>query len=154
MDFPVDSDQDNFNPWVVLNLLNLNSLKLNSAIARELDFLYDYIEIRFIEIEFNDWEVLMFLSRRAELQRMESFFSSSGRAALVYGKRRVGKTRLVSESSKAYPGKIISYLCTKESYDVNLADLISEYCFIFNDSNRSLIKSTLMGHRINSFGKP
>ena len=137
MDFPVDSDQDNFNPWVTLDLLNLNSLKLNSMIVRELDFLYDYIEIRFIEIEFIDWEVFMFLSRRAELQRMESFFASSGRAALVYGKRRVGKTRLVSESSKAFPGKIISYLCTKESYDVNLADLISEYCFIFNDSNRS-----------------
>lgn len=78
----------------------------------------------------------MFLSRKAELQRMESFFSSNGRAALVYGRRRVGKTSLVAESSKSFPGKIIDYLCTKESYDVNLADLVNEYCFVFNDTNR------------------
>ena len=79
----------------------------------------------------------MFLSRTMELRRMESFLSSDGRAALVYGRRRVGKTSLVAEASKSFSGKIISYLCTKESYEVNLSDLVEEYCFAFRDSNRS-----------------
>ena len=80
----------------------------------------------------------MFFSRKIELSRMKSFLSTAeGNAALVYGRRRVGKTRLVQEVSKAFPGKVISYLCTKESYSVNLADIVNEYSLVFRDSNRS-----------------
>ncbi len=79
----------------------------------------------------------MFLSRKTELERMKTFLSSDGTASLVYGRRRVGKTSLVKEASKSFNGKIISYLCTKESYEVNLDDLTGEYCLAFNDSNRT-----------------
>ena len=79
----------------------------------------------------------MFLSRKTELERMKSFMSSDGRASLIYGRRRVGKTSLVRETSKFFKGKIISYLCTKESYEVNLDDLTGEYCLAFGDSNRT-----------------
>ena len=68
---------------------------------------------------------------------MKSFMSSDGRASLIYGRRRVGKTSLVRETSKFFKGKIISYLCTKESYEVNLDDLTGEYCLAFGDSNRT-----------------
>ena len=79
----------------------------------------------------------MFLSRKTELERMKTFLSSDGTASLVYGRRRVGKTSLVKEASKSFNGKIISYLCTKENYEVNLDDLTGEYCLAFNDSNRT-----------------
>ena len=79
----------------------------------------------------------MFISRRIELGRLEVFMSSADTAALVYGRRRVGKTSLVREASKSFRGKIISYLCTRESYEVNLTDLVSEYCLAFSDTNRS-----------------
>ena len=77
----------------------------------------------------------MFISRRIELGRLEAFMSSADTAALVYGRRRVGKTSLVREATKSFQGKIISYLCTRESYEVNRTDLVSEYCLAFSDTN-------------------
>ena len=79
----------------------------------------------------------MFISRNQELDRLKSFLSSKNNASLVYGRRRVGKTSLVMKASEHFRGKIISYLCTKESYSVNLDDITSEYCLAFGDSNRT-----------------
>ena len=79
----------------------------------------------------------MFFARKSELKAILDFLSSGDHAMLVYGRRRVGKTTLLQESVKNYQGKVISYICTKESYDTNLQDLAAEYELVFNDSNRS-----------------
>ena len=79
----------------------------------------------------------MFFSRKAELKKLNSFLTDESTAALVYGRRRVGKTSLVAEASKSFCGKTISYLCTTESYEVNLEDFVAEYCLAFNDTNRT-----------------
>ena len=79
----------------------------------------------------------MFISRDIELKKISGFMASDMHAMLVYGRRRVGKTALIDKASYGFQGKVVSYLCTKEDYSANLRDLVSEYCLVFNDSNRS-----------------
>ena len=40
----------------------------------------------------------MFVARTEELSKLSDAMKQAGRASLVYGKRRVGKTRLIKES--------------------------------------------------------
>ena len=56
----------------------------------------------------------MFIARKNELRKVKSFLSSDDNAMLVYGKRRVGKTRLIKEALKDFDGIVVSYQCTAE----------------------------------------
>ena len=66
-------------------------------------------------------EVLMFIGREKELADLkEQFCSEKKSIVLVYGKRRVGTTRLLEEALKDFDGIIVNHLCVKSSFDGNL----------------------------------
>lgn len=68
----------------------------------------------------------MFVGRSQELLKLEEFFSNSQKkAALIYGKRRVGKSTLISKAAESFDGKVISYLSIIAPFKVNF-DALSE----------------------------
>ena len=51
----------------------------------------------------------MFLGRDKELGKLKKELEKEGKSAvLIYGRRRIGKTTLISESLKSVSGKIIA----------------------------------------------
>ncbi len=63
----------------------------------------------------------MFIGRQREKQELYDFFSSDKKkAAIMYGKRRVGKTSLLLEAAKDYDGIVIFYECGKVSMEKNI----------------------------------
>ena len=71
-------------------------------------------------------EIAMFVARKSELEQLRSFYSENGSAALVYGKRRVGKTSLIRESFSYFDGQVIYFQCSSETYRSNLEDFRQE----------------------------
>ena len=68
----------------------------------------------------------MFVARESELEHLRSFYCGNGSAALVYGKRRVGKTSLIRESFPYFDGQVIYFQCSSETYRSNLEDFRQE----------------------------
>ena len=67
----------------------------------------------------------MFYGRKKELEQLREQFDSKGRAVvLVYGKRRIGKSTLIREAAKSFPGTVIYHLCVESSFEGNL-DLLA-----------------------------
>ena len=63
----------------------------------------------------------MFIGREEELETLGEQFASEGRTAvLLYGKRRVGKTTLVSQAAKRFDGTVVEHLCIQSSFAGNL----------------------------------
>jgi AAA+ ATPase superfamily predicted ATPase len=63
----------------------------------------------------------MFIGREAELKTLEKQFAAPSRAAvLVYGKRRVGKSTLISQAAKSFHGTVIEHLCVQSTFRGNL----------------------------------
>lgn len=73
---------------------------------------------------------MKFIGRTAELRRLKKEFSSDEmRMALIYGRRRVGKSELVKEAIKESDIKSIYYECkqvTEASNVQSICDIISE----------------------------
>ena len=68
----------------------------------------------------------MFLGREKEVATLRSQLNDKGKTAvLVYGKRRVGKTTLITEAARSFDGKLISYMCVQSTLEGNL-DLMSK----------------------------
>ena len=61
-----------------------------------------------------------FFGRSKELNRLQAQFSKSKSATLVYGKRRVGKTTLIRQAAKSFPGSFLYYECVRSSVRDNL----------------------------------
>ena len=73
----------------------------------------------------------MFLGREKELKQLRDEFETSRKSAvLVYGKRRVGKSTLISEAAKGFKGTVINHLCVKSSYEGNLELLSRSVCLM------------------------
>ena len=71
-----------------------------------------------------------FIARTRELARFDRFFHTPGQSvALVYGRRRVGKSELIKQSLRGYDGTAIYYEC-KQTTEMNnvesLSALVSE----------------------------
>ena len=62
----------------------------------------------------------MFIARRKELEKTKAFLAGEDTAMLIYGKRRVGKTRLIKEALASASFPAVFYQCTSESYEANL----------------------------------
>lgn len=63
----------------------------------------------------------MFIGRTNEIKELREMFSTSKmEAALIYGRRRVGKTAIINEALKECNLKVIHYECKKVSIDTNL----------------------------------
>ena len=69
----------------------------------------------------------MFVGRNEELRELrEKYATDRFEFAMVYGKRRIGKSQLILESLKGFGGIVVSYECFKTSYESNLRNLESE----------------------------
>ena len=64
----------------------------------------------------------MFIGREKELQGLSQELADWQRrsAILVYGKRRVGKSTLINQAAKSFPGAVVNHLCVSSSYEGNL----------------------------------
>mgnify|MGYP002622796674 CR=1 FL=1 len=77
----------------------------------------------------------MFIGRKDELNELKHKYNSNKlEMILLSGKRRVGKSQLIVESSKTFVGKIVSYECFLSSYEANLRLLEAEIKKIFNNT--------------------
>ena len=64
----------------------------------------------------------MFIGREKELKELKEELTSKRKSAiLIYGKRRIGKSALISQSLKFFDGIIINHLFVKSSFEGNLA---------------------------------
>ena len=62
----------------------------------------------------------MFIARVEELSKLSESMKQTGHASLVYGKRRVGKTRLIKEALKQQEQPVIYYECIKGTMQENI----------------------------------
>jgi len=62
----------------------------------------------------------MFIARTEELSKLSDAMRQTGHASLVYGKRRVGKTRLIKEALKQQGQSVIYYECIKGTIQDNI----------------------------------
>ena len=62
----------------------------------------------------------MFVARNRELSQLSEAMGRNGHAALVYGKRRVGKTRLIREALKGQEGTALYFECIRGTVRENL----------------------------------
>lgn len=73
----------------------------------------------------------MFIGRTEEIQRIQTqIFNRKKSATLIYGKRRVGKTRLISEALSGVDGIIIQHTCAQTTYQGNMVLLSHSICDI------------------------
>ena len=84
--------------------------------------LYYYTDFCFTELTFSIEGSCsdMFLARTEELTKLSDAMKQTGRASLVYGKRRVGKTRLIREALNRQDQVIIYYECVKGTMQENI----------------------------------
>lgn len=69
----------------------------------------------------------MFTGRKEELKELKYKYSTNKlEVILVSGKRRIGKSQLITESQKDFDGVVISYECFKSNYKDNLEKLENE----------------------------
>ena len=64
----------------------------------------------------------MFIGREKELRQLNAELSSWKRktTVLVYGKRRVGKSTLLSEAAKSFEGVVINHMCVTSTFEGNM----------------------------------
>lgn len=66
----------------------------------------------------------MFFSRENELKQLSEIYKKPGKSALIYGKRRVGKTELIVQSFAGKPH--IYFECVKDTLEENLSLFVKE----------------------------
>ena len=63
----------------------------------------------------------MFIGREKELKQLKDSLAGSERtAALIYGKRRIGKSTLIAEAAAAFDGPVVNFLCVRSTFEGNL----------------------------------
>ena len=62
----------------------------------------------------------MFVAQAEELSELSTAMKQAGRASLVYGKRCVGKTRLIREALNKQNQSVIYYECIKGTVQENI----------------------------------
>ena len=64
----------------------------------------------------------MFIGRENELSELSDEIRNQDKktAILIYGKRRVGKSTLISEAAKSYNGTVIHHVCVNSTFEGNL----------------------------------
>ena len=68
-----------------------------------------------------------FLGRAKELSKLRNVISEHSNGIMIYGPRRVGKTALIKEAMRTYPGVLPIYFeCTKGSFEYNIELLARE----------------------------
>ena len=67
----------------------------------------------------------MFIGREKELAIIKEALSKNSASIMVYGKRKIGKTTLITHSLKSDPNKTVYYECLKAPMKDNVDGLIS-----------------------------
>jgi len=63
----------------------------------------------------------MFVGREKELVKLRQVINTDKKeAVLIYGKRRIGKSTLITEAAKDFDGIVIEYVCVKSTFEGNL----------------------------------
>lgn len=76
-----------------------------------------------------------FIGRKEELNTLFQLYHEVGlKGAIVYGRRRFGKTSLLLESSKSFPGKVIFYQCLRMTDKENAKQLFLAVKMIFPEA--------------------
>ena len=76
----------------------------------------------------------MFIDREKELQQLLSCLGKPAKhTVMLYGRRRVGKSTLILEAVKNFPGKIIYYECLMTSLEENLKSLENKVKACYNN---------------------
>ncbi len=100
--------------------------------------MYYLAENVFTEYCFRKEAIIVFVARSKELTQLVGAMKQSNHAALVYGKRRVGKTRLIKEALKEQTKTAIYYECIKgtlkENVDVFVKVLLEARVLPFSSS--------------------
>lgn len=77
----------------------------------------------------------MFVGRTEEKKVLHDFFANnSKKAALVFGKRRVGKSTLIIEASRDFDGIVIFFECGKVSLERNIESFSKTVSSVLNIS--------------------
>ena len=84
-----------------------------------------------------------FVNRGSELKLIDEAIKK-GRLIIVYGRRRIGKTRLLLEFIRRYHGKVLYHLCIDEPVELTLKRISRKLYQLFNDE-------TLLYRPISSF---
>ena len=66
----------------------------------------------------------MFVARDKEIALINGLLSKPSGSAMIYGKRKVGKTTLITEALKNSKDKTIYYECIKSSIEDNIEGLV------------------------------
>ena len=89
----------------------------------------------------------MFFSREKEITALSNLLKNPGHAALIYGKRRVGKTELIKHISTNH--NLLYYECIKDTLKENVRLFVNE-CkrnnVYLNLSN--MLQSTYLNHKL------
>ena len=67
-----------------------------------------------------------FIGRSHELSLLENLFKNPSASAMIYGKRKVGKTTLIKKALENRPEKVVYYECLKAPEPDNVAGFVSE----------------------------
>ncbi|MBQ9275902.1 MAG: ATP-binding protein [Succinivibrio sp.] len=65
-----------------------------------------------------------FIGRSTELKKLAQFYQGEGHLAVIYGRRRVGKSALISQSLAEFSGKTVFFTCTQRSEQLNKERLL------------------------------
>ncbi len=78
-------------------------------------------------------EIMMFIGRKEEILKLRNFLNGDGcKAAMLFGRRRVGKTELIKQALQGQNGTIIHCECKKVLPALNLRLLEKEIKSILN----------------------
>lgn len=78
----------------------------------------------------------MFIGRNKELEQLSHEYSSDSKSViLIYGKRRIGKSTLIRESTKDFDGAVLYFQCIKSSYSGNVDILSKNVCDLLQYPN-------------------
>ena len=80
----------------------------------------------------------MFIGREKELGLLkDQLLSNKTSIVLIYGKKRMGKSSLITEASKDFDGTVINHLCVKSTYEGNLQHLYKSVSIMFGREEES-----------------
>ena len=68
----------------------------------------------------------MFFAREKELGLIRGLLSKKSGSIMIYGKRKVGKTTLITRALEESPDKTVYYECLKSTMDDNIEGFVSE----------------------------
>ena len=95
----------------MVNVFHINLLNLVIILNKRLTNLQKYIILNTVSLKYNSVKSLggndMFVGRLEELEILHRLLEKPSASAMIYGKRKVGKTTLIDKALKASADKKI-----------------------------------------------